>query len=212
MNLPKHGWIDFEQRKQTVTKLTFIWDSWVIPTWLDDEGMISEIQREISAWEDIDDVTSELVLIWVQGVEAQRTKQEALAEEANDSDSIGQNTQRHANARHKKQRQVESCKYCRKGHPKKQYSPYSKMCGGCGKTFHFMAVCRLMLRQQQGQKWPRSGRSVHKIRQDEEYHQLEKEQHNRSFHLVNIKYLKFDIVKAIIFMRQESSTSQKGHE
>ena len=35
--------------------------------------------------------------------------------EAKDFDSIGQNTQRHDNDRHKQQKWVESCKYCRLG-------------------------------------------------------------------------------------------------
>ena len=37
-----------------------------------------------------------------------------------------------------------------------------------------------------------------KVRQDKEPHPLEKEQHERSFDSVNIKYLKFDNVKSIV--------------
>ena len=35
---------------------------------------------------------------------------------------------------------------------------------------HFSMVCRLMERQQQGQKHPKSGRSVHEVRQGKEPH------------------------------------------
>ena len=38
----------------------------------DNEGMMSEILREVSALEDINDVTSERVLLWAQKVEVQR--------------------------------------------------------------------------------------------------------------------------------------------
>ena len=37
---------------------------------LDDEGMTSEILRELSALEDINDTTNEWVILWVQRVEA----------------------------------------------------------------------------------------------------------------------------------------------
>ena len=40
--------------------------------------MISEILREVSVLEDINDATSELVLLWVQRVEYQRVQKEAL--------------------------------------------------------------------------------------------------------------------------------------
>ena len=39
--------------------------------WLDTEGMISEILREVSALEDIIYVKNERVLLWIQRVEAQ---------------------------------------------------------------------------------------------------------------------------------------------
>ena len=110
--------------------------------------------------------------------------------------------------RHKKQKQVESCTYCGTGYPHTQCPAYSKMCGGCGKTNHIMAVHRSMQGQQQGQKLQRCRKSIHEVRQDEESHQLMQEQHNRSSDSVNINYLS-DNVKPIIFPKPESSTSQR---
>ena len=65
MNLPKSGWANCEQRQQTVTIK------------LENEGMISEILKEVSALENIDDATSKRVL-WAQRMEAQRTQNEAV--------------------------------------------------------------------------------------------------------------------------------------
>ena len=45
---------------------------------LDDEGMISEIFREVSALEDINDTTNERVLLWVQRVAVQMVQKEDL--------------------------------------------------------------------------------------------------------------------------------------
>ena len=45
---------------------------------LDNEGIIIEILREVSLLEDIDEATSEWVLLWTQRVEAQGTPKEAL--------------------------------------------------------------------------------------------------------------------------------------
>ena len=79
---------------------------------LDDEGMISEILREVSALENINDTTSKWVPLWAQRVEAQRAQKNALdnIKEAQDFNSFGQNTQRHDNVRCKKQKWVEHFK------------------------------------------------------------------------------------------------------
>ena len=73
--------------------------------WLDDESRISEISREVSALEDINDATNERVMIMVQRVEAQRVQKEALdsMKEAKEFDSIRFNMQRQDNESHKKQ-------------------------------------------------------------------------------------------------------------
>ena len=96
--------------------------------------MISEILRELSALENIDDTTSGWVLLWAQRVEVQR-EQKALdkTKETKDFDSIGQNIQRCDSVMHKKQKQVESTK--------RQCPTCHKMCGRCGKTNHFRAIC-----------------------------------------------------------------------
>ena len=71
---------------------------------LDDEGMISQVLREVLlAVEDTDYATSELVPLWAQRVEAKKAQKETLdnIKEAKDIDSIGQNTQRHDNVKQK---------------------------------------------------------------------------------------------------------------
>ena len=56
--------------------------------------MISEILREVSVLEDIDDATSGWVLLWEKRVEVQRAQKETLnnIKEAKDFNSMGQNT------------------------------------------------------------------------------------------------------------------------
>ena len=74
-----------------------------------------ETFREVSALEKIDDVTSELFR--VKRMVAQRAQKEALdkMKVVEDFNSIGQNIQRYYNVRNKKQKWVESCKYCGTG-------------------------------------------------------------------------------------------------
>ena len=61
--------------------------------------MISEILREMSALEYINDATNERILLWAQRVEAQRVQKEALdnMEEAKDFDTIRWNKQKQDN-------------------------------------------------------------------------------------------------------------------
>ena len=70
--------------------------------WLDDEGMKSDILREVLALENINDTTSKWVLLWAQRVEAQRVQKEALGniKEARDYNFIRWNIQRHNNVRY----------------------------------------------------------------------------------------------------------------
>ena len=62
-------------------------------------------------------------------------------EEVKDFASIGQNTQRCDNVKHKKQKAVESCKYSGTGHLWRHCPGYGKMCGRCSKTNH-IGWCR----------------------------------------------------------------------
>ena len=73
---------------------------------LDNKGMISEMLRKVSVLEDIDDTTSEWILLLTQNIEAKRAQKEAFdnLKEAKDFESIGQNTQRYDNVRHEKQK------------------------------------------------------------------------------------------------------------
>ena len=65
--------------------------------------MISEILREVSSLEDINDAISERIPLWAQRVEAQRVQKETLdsIKEAKDFDSIRHNMQRQDNETHK---------------------------------------------------------------------------------------------------------------
>ena len=83
-------------------------------------------------------------------------------------DSIRQEKHKHNGARQNRNKGINKCKYCSSGHPQRQYSSYDKMCSSCGKANHFKAVCRSAQMQQQGQRLPKRGRSVHKVWQDEE--------------------------------------------
>ena len=56
---------------------------------------------------------------------------------------------------------------------------------------------------------PKYGKTVHKVQQDEEPCTVEWENNNRSFNLVNIRYLNFDNINLVIFTKLESSISQK---
>ena len=110
---------------------------------------------------------------------------------------------------HRKQNQLENCKFCGTGHPQRQHPAYGKNCRGCAKTNHFNAVCRSVEKQQQDWKLPRSGMSIHDVGQDEELWPVEQEQHDRCFDLVHIKCLNFNI-KSVIFTKLELYNSQKG--
>ena len=71
--------------------------------------MISEIVREMSALEDIYDVTSKRVLLWAQRSETQSVQKEILdsIKKAMGFDSIRKRMQRQDSETHKKQKQVE---------------------------------------------------------------------------------------------------------
>ena len=70
---------------------------------LGNEGMISEIVREVSASESIDDATSEQGLLWVQRVKTKTALKEALdnIKVAKDFDPLDKNIQKDDNMRHK---------------------------------------------------------------------------------------------------------------
>ena len=55
---------------------------------VDDKGMISEMFRDVSAYKDINDTSSEWLLLLAQNVESQRAQMEALdnTREARDFD------------------------------------------------------------------------------------------------------------------------------
>ena len=144
---------------------------------LDDEGLISKLLREVLALENIDEPTSEWVLLWAQMLESWRAQKEAPdnIKEVKDSDSIRWNIQRCDSVRHMKQKHLESCNNCGIGYPQRQYHAYGKTCGRCSKTHLFRAVHKSIERQKQGQNLTMSGRSVHRVRQDKECYQWEQE-------------------------------------
>ena len=76
--------------------------------------MISEILREVATLEDIEDGTSEKVLIWVQRMEAQRAQKLVLdnIKEAKEFDTKRYSVQRHANEAPKTQKGGKLQKLC----------------------------------------------------------------------------------------------------
>ena len=72
MSLPKNGWADCKQMLQTVPIMNVMEDlTEQFIQGLDNEGTISNILKEVSALDDINDSTNEWVLLWAQWVEAQ---------------------------------------------------------------------------------------------------------------------------------------------
>ena len=79
MKVPTSGWADFDQEQLIVIVMNMIEDlTKQCIHGLDDECMKSEILREVSAFENTEDATSEQVLLFAQKVEAQRAQKEAL--------------------------------------------------------------------------------------------------------------------------------------
>ena len=175
---------------------------------LDDECMTSEITKN---YQHTDGTNNEWFLLHSQRVEVQIVQKEALdnIKGVKDFDSIRWNIPKEY-VRHMKQKCIKSCQSCSTGHPQRQCPAYGKTCIRCGKTNLSSAVCRWMQRQCKGHNLPKSGRSVHKARQEEEPHVLEQKQHNKSFYLVNIRYFKLDNVKSSIFTKLELSNIKKG--
>ena len=58
---------------------------------------------------------------------------------------------------------IENCKFYGTGHLQRQCHAYGKICGSCSKSNHFKAVCKIMHRQQQGQRSLSGGKAVHEI-------------------------------------------------
>ena len=56
---------------------------------------------------------------------------------------------------------------------------------------------------------PRKGRSMHDVKQDDKPQLMKQDQQDKSFDLLEIKYLNCDNVKSVIFTILESSTSQR---
>ena len=47
---------------------------------------------------------------------------------------------------------IENYIYCGTGHPQRQCPAYGRMCGDCGKTNYFMAVCKMTQIHWQGKR------------------------------------------------------------
>ena len=125
--------------------------------------------------------------------------------------TIKQDKQRHDNVRYERQKLAENCKYCRTGSPHIQCPACGKVCTGCIKTNHFRVVCRSMQRQQQSKRLLKSRILVHMIQYDEYSHSLERDQHDRGFDSVNMKYLNCDTVKSVIFIRSQALVKKGVH-
>ena len=113
---------------------------------INDDGMIDEILKEVAMLEDTEDATSECVLLWVHRVEEHRVQKSALNDirEAKGYDIISQNMQKQEHTITKMHRKQDKCKYCYTGQLPQQCPAHGKKCSGCGKQYHFRAVCKLM--------------------------------------------------------------------
>ena len=112
--------------------------------WLDDEVMIGEILRKLTALRDINEATSKQMSVWAQRAGGQRVHKEELDHKEEDTsfDSNGWDKQKCENAMQIKNKVIEYCKYCGTGHTQRQYPAYSKICSSCSKTSHLKAVYR----------------------------------------------------------------------
>ena len=70
--------------------------------------------------EDINDATSEWVLLWAQRIEPRQVQMEALdkIKRPRTWTQLDTGYKNHNNMRHKKHKEIESCKCCRIGHPR----------------------------------------------------------------------------------------------
>ena len=116
-----------------------------IPRLDDDDVMVSDILRKVSASEDINNVKSERVLLWPQREEAQKVQKVTLNIIMEAKDSLKCITQEQDNEIHK-QRWLKNFKYCGRWHAQRQCPVYSKSCRGYGKTNHFKTLCRSVQR------------------------------------------------------------------
>ena len=98
---------------------------------LDDNVMIGNILRKLTALKNIDEATSNQILIWAWSVEAQRAQKEFLHHIREDKafDSIRHIKQNCDNVRHSKNKVIENFKYCGTRHLQRQCQAYGKMCG-----------------------------------------------------------------------------------
>ena len=93
---------------------------------LDDEGLTDEILREVAMQEDIEEATSDCIFTWACRVKVQRAKSIVLdsIKEAKGFDAIQQNARNcECEIMHSAK-----CRYCRTGHPAKQWPAYGKKC------------------------------------------------------------------------------------
>ena len=104
----------------------------------------------------------------------------------------------------------ERCKYSGTGHMQSHALHMAKNVVSAKKKKknlnHFKMACKSTQCQQQDW-WDR--RTVHEICQEEESHTMGKEEQDRSFDVVRVKYINLDGVKSVIFTELKSATSQR---
>ena len=87
--------------------------------------MQRKIDSELKVISKTDKITSDQVLMWVKQEEALRTQ--VLEAEQTKIEKRKEGT----------------CRYCGYIHPPQRCPTYEKICGGCGRENHFIAVCRV---------------------------------------------------------------------
>ena len=99
--------------------------------------------------EDIEDATSEKVLLWIQRMEAQRAMEMVLnnIKETKEFDFVRHNIPKYDSEAKNPTKRVKM-QYCRTRHLLRQYPAYDKKCRECGRPNQFKAVSMSVCWQQ----------------------------------------------------------------
>ena len=114
---------------------------------LNDRCMLGEIIKELTAANDGEQITSEGMLAWVKGVEAQGTQATVLStitelRQFNNVKSVKKAKEDNTRCPPGPTAQQCPCRYCGRLHESRQCPAYGKTCMDCGKTWHIKKVCQ----------------------------------------------------------------------
>ena len=132
--------------------------------------MLDEVIREFTTKNTNEQMTSEDMLIWAKGGEAQRV-QVAIQSDITESQKFNKVNVVRQQATHPASTRWQ-CRYIGSSHELRQCLAYGKMCASCGKMGHFKKVC-----------WSRKDCMVHEVIVEVSQ---EKMQNRRSEYKLNI--------------------------